>query len=283
MVATTRKPAKPEREQSADELRTKKAERSAKLEVVKAGGSAAQLPLWEDWHRGIPNDITRTSLFTSRNNKVPRRVLKGEPVFAMGEIAATYRGEELRQDDERVWMQILHLARLQTLSDWVEFVPGEFMLALGWKSRGSREYDRLREILGRLQATALQIQSKRLNTGVSVSLIVSFQWRDLTRWRVKIEPEMKQLFPEDYYTRVQWEQRLELPNGIASKLHSYFASHRVPLPVKVCHLQELCGSEASPSEFRKSLRAALDSLVSVGFLLTWRFNDDDGTVEVRRA
>lgn len=280
-VSRTRKV---EREKSAQELEEQKALRAARLQAVKAGASSAQLPLWEDWQRGIPNDITRTSLFTSRNNKVPRRVLKGEPVFAMGEIAATYRGEELRQDDERVWMQILHLARVQPLSDWVEFVPGEFMLAIGWKSRSSREYERLREILSRLQATALQIQSKRLNTGVSVSLIVSFQWRDLTRWRVKIEPEMKQLFPEDYYTRVQWEQRLGLPNGIASKLHSYFASHRTPLPVKVCHLQELCGSEATPGEFRKSLRAALDSLVNVGFLLTWKFNEADSTVvEVKRA
>jgi hypothetical protein len=280
---TASKVRKVEREKSAQELGEQKAERAARLAVVKAGGSAAQLPLWEDWQRGIPNDITRTSLFTSRNNNQPRRTMKGEPVFAMGEIAATYRGEELRQDDERVWMQILHLARLQPLSEFVEFIPGEFMLAIGWKSRGSREYDRLREILSRLQATALQISSKRLNTGVSVSLIVSFQWRGLTRWRVKIEPEMKQLFPEDYYTRVQWEQRLSLPSGIASKLHSYFASHRQPLPVKVCHLQELCGSQAAPSEFRKSLRAALDALVAAGFLLSWRFGDDETTVEVRRA
>lgn len=277
------KTRKVDREKSAKELEEDKAARAARLEMVKAGGSTAQLPLWEDWQRGIPNDITRTSLFTSRNNNQPRRNMTGEPVFAMGEITAIYRGEELRQDDERVWMQILHLARTQPLSEYVEFVPGEFMLAIGWKSRGSREYDRLREILSRLQATALQISSKRLNSGVSVSLIVSFKWQGLTRWRVKIEPEMKKLFPEDYYTRVQWEQRLALPSGIASKLHSYFASHRQPLPVKVCHLQELCASQAAANEFRKSLRAALDALVETGFLLSWRFGDDDSIVEVRRS
>lgn len=272
-----------ERELSAGELKSAKAARSRNLEQARTGTRAEQLPLWDEWQRGIPNDITRTSLFTSNNNNQPRRMLKGELVFAMGDIEAVYRGEELRQDDERVWLQILHLARTQALAEWVEFIPAEFMAAIGWKSRSAREYSRLREILSRLQATSLQIASKRLNMGVSVQLVGPFEWEGLTRWRVKIEPSMKQLFPEEYYTKIQWSQRLALPGGIASKLHGYFASHRTPLPVKIAHLQELCNSKSSPSEFRRSLTKALNALVECGFLLSWHISEVDSTVHVKRA
>jgi hypothetical protein len=269
--ATTR----PALDKSREELIAERAKHSQFVQACVSGTYAGQLPLWEDYLRGIPNEIARCSLFNSRNRSLKRRYLEDEQLFVMGDAQVNYRGEELRQDDEIVWLQVLHLARMQPLNEWVEFVPAAFMQALGWKSQGQKNYERLRKILSRLQATSLQFSSKRHASGVSVSLVRRFEWRGLKAWRVWIEGEMKSLFPEDYYSRVLWQQRLELPSGIASKLHSYYASHRDPMGIKVKNIQQLCGSMSSIEDFKKSLVEALEHLKAVQFLNRFWIDQND--------
>ena len=55
---------------------------------------------------------------------------------AIGETQVTYQGVELRQDDEDVWLQALHLAREQPLDAPIEFVPHAFLRAIGWPTTG---------------------------------------------------------------------------------------------------------------------------------------------------
>jgi hypothetical protein len=59
------------------------------------------------------------------------------------------------------------------------------------------------------------------------------------------------------------------PDGIASKLHSYWSSHRDPYPVRVETLQKLCGSMMDLKHFKAKLSSALDQLVKIGFLTKW--------------
>ena len=197
-------------DKSAKELKLENQNRTQLMRAVRAGFDAPQepqqLPLREDFFRGLPNEIARSSLFNSRNTAVKRTWHTGESLFVLGDVEVTYRGEELRQMDEMVWLQVLHLARVQPLNEWVEFLPTAMVTALGW-TRGKNNYDRLRTILARLQATSLQLQSHRIQTGVSLSLIRKFEWKGLKSWRVMLEPEMSVLFPEDYYSRVLLKDR----------------------------------------------------------------------------
>lgn len=258
---------------SADEIKSQRKKLKRKIESV----GVVQLPLWSEYLRGIPGEVARSSLFNARNRRTKRRNYTGETLFAMGDIEVTYRGEELRQEDELVWLQVLHLARVQPLAEWVEFVPANFMRELGWRVLDKSAYVRLRTILERLQATALTISSKRHKSGVSLSLLRKFQWKEeqpLKMWRVWLEGEMQELFPEGY-PRLMWEQRLDLPAGLASKLHSYFSAHKEPLPVKTENLQKLCGSRtARLRKFNEQLATALDRLVESGFLESYMFEDN---------
>lgn len=213
-------------DRSSKEIKLDQQKRSQQTQMIRAefdapGQEPRQLPLWEDYFRGLPNEIARSSLFSSRNRSTKRVWHTGASLFVLGDAEVLYRGEELRQIDEVVWLQVLHLARSQPLNEWVEFVPGAFLKAVGW-STSVKEYDRLKATLARLQATSLQLQSKRLKCGVSVSLIRKFEWKDRKQWRVMLEPEMQVLFPDDYYSKVMWTQRLSLPSGIASKLPTVF-------------------------------------------------------------
>lgn len=236
------------------------------------------LPEWPDGQRAMPNEILRSALFNCRNRNNARVFMKEVEIAVIGDGQVIYRGEELRQDDELVWMHLMHLIKKLPLGECVEFTPYSFIKALGWPIKG-QNYERLRTCLSRMQATALRIQSKRLHCFISVSLIQKFmskndQNENLSRWQVWVGKEMQLLFDEVFLTRVTWETRRSLPDGIASKLFGYWASHRKPYPVKIETLLKLCGSGMKAKHFKAELKKALELLREVGFLEAWEFKNE---------
>lgn len=246
-----------------------------------------QLPLWTDERRGIPNELVRSALFSVQNHRTARGFRQQSTICVIGDGRILYTGQELRQDDEDVWLQLMHLCRLQPLGEWVEFTAYSMLKALGW-GVSTRDYARLRTCIDRLSATNLTVVSKRIESGIGLSLVRKFQWRDelantaLSHWRVWIEPEMKTLFGDVHYTELEWRQRQQL-GPLAKWLHSYYGSHAQPFPVKVETLYAGCGSTMrGMRNFRVTLKTALDDLVSVGFLRGWRLDAND-RVHVQRA
>jgi hypothetical protein len=187
--------------------------------------SDKQLTLWVDAVRGAPNEIVRSALFTAKNRNTPRADLKRAVVAVIGDGEITYTGEELRQDDETVWLQLIHLARENGLATPFQFSPYSFCKALGWPLTG-QSYDRLESCMTRLQATSLKITSTRLGNEVSLSMLPGFQAKrrkdgDGGLWTVRMHDELVFLFSEFQYTRVEWQRRLALPEGLATWLHAY--------------------------------------------------------------
>jgi len=237
--------------------------------------SPSFLPDWPEALRALPNEIIRSALFNARNRKIPRVYLKDVDIAVIGDGQITYRGEELRQDDELVWIHLLHLAKKKQLGQSIEFTPYSFVKELGWPMTG-QSYLRLRTCLARMQATSISLKSNRLGIGISVSLIHEFIWADensrtLGKWQVWISPKMQELFEDRCYTTMDWEKHKQLPRGIASRLHGYWSSHRDPFPIKVESLKRLCGLEMSNKHFKVKLVEALFILKSIGFLREWAF------------
>lgn len=73
------------------------------------------LPDWPESHRALPNEILRSALFNCRNRNLPRMFLKEVEIAVIGDGQVIYRGEELRQDDELVWMHLMHLIKKSPL------------------------------------------------------------------------------------------------------------------------------------------------------------------------
>jgi hypothetical protein len=253
--------------ETAKALERKAQERAQRQSIARI----VQLPLWRDDKRGIPNELVRSALFNVRNHKAGRQNFQDKLIAVIGDGRISYTGQELRQDDEDIWLQIMHLARLQPLGEWIEFTPYAFLKAIRWPTT-KYYYNKLRIGLGRMQATALTVYSKRLAKGVSVSLVRKFEWEDgsgqkLDRWKVWLEPEMRLLFGEIYYTEVEWEQRQQL-GPLAQWLHGLYASHSRPYPMKVETLWITCGSDTKAlRSFKFMLRQSLEELKQVGFLL----------------
>lgn len=245
--------------------------------------AATQLPLWHDRVRGLPNPMARSALFTVGNKTEPRLFYKTHKMIqTISGFSISYKGEELRQDDEDVFLQLAHLARNHPLGERVEFTAYSFLKELNW-SKSSEGYDRLKETLDRLQGTGLRITSQHPGEGGGFqgALVRKFAWKDdanepLSKWVVWLEPEIVKLFSPNGYTQVFWEQRLRLKSSIAKYLHAYYASHESPYAMKVSTLQTLSGSRAKRlTDFRKALRKSLDQLVEERFLDSWNIDGGD--------
>jgi hypothetical protein len=103
-------------------------------------------------------------------------------------------------------------------------------------------------------------------------MVPRFEWRDgltgktLREWRVTVAPELVQLFSESHNTWIEWKQRLALPVGLATWLHSYFSSHRQPLPIGFDEIIKGAGLTSSGKDARDAVLRALKELQAVGFL-----------------
>lgn len=258
-----------------------------------------QLTLWADAVRGAPNELVRSALFSARNRSQKRLDLKGAEIAVIGDGRMLYTGEELRQDDETVWLQLIHLARESGLAQPFEFTPYAFCRSVGWPITG-QSYERLDKCLTRLQATSLKVRSQRLGEEVSLSMLPGYKSKrrkdgEGGLWTVRMHEELVFLFSDFQYTRLEWEQRLALPEGLATWLHAYYASHREPYAVKIETLAIGAGlmSEDSPEEgseerkerirdVKKLIIKALTTLKEAGFLREFEVSRA-GLVKVSRT
>lgn len=289
----------PEIVQRSVAQQAKQAAQRAKLDAAIAESVANQqmsLPFWPAKFRALPNEVFRSALFNARNKCRKREYLKERDIYVIGDGRITYTGEELRQDDETVWLQLIQLAKSQPLGESVRFTARSFLLAIGWPVK-SQSYIRLRDCLTRMQATSLQVIVKRLGgsnekgaeDGRAMSMIPAFEWRDartgvaLKQYRVQLAPQLVDLYGgKGYFTRVEWAQRLDLPPGLATWLHGYFASHEVPFPIKVGTIKAGAGlTTTTQKHLRELVKAALNELEQVGFLKDFSL-DPDGLVKVER-
>jgi hypothetical protein len=246
-----------------------------------------QLPFWPSEVRCAPNEFLRSALFNARNRNQPRRYLDGVVLAMLGKGRITYRGEELRQDDCTVWLQLVKFAAEIPLGAYVEFTPHAFCKAVGWTPTGDA-YAHLRKCLSRLQATSLAFYAERTQVTISLSMIPEFCWQDLgtgkplPRYKVKLAGQLAELFKGHHYTYVTWSQRNRLPEGLATWLHGYFSSHREPFPLKIADIQRVADLTIQrPDNLRTAIVRALTALVEVGLLETWKIADECVTV-VRR-
>lgn len=265
-----------------------------------------QLALWPESERGIPNELVRCAVFSAKNRKEKRKIFRANeplvvPVIGGGEVI--YIGEELRQDDETVWMELVHLAK-EARSEYVSFTPHSFLKAIKWPIKGS-SYTRLLTSIRRLATSGLEVYSNRFDRGVSTKLIAKYEYSkgEDTPWKVQVfnkDDEMLFLF-DKLYSRLDWETRLTLPEGVSTWLHGFFSSHREPFDHKIETLAVGAGlslesdedtqldeakrtakRKARLREVKRIIIKALEALQETGFLKSFEVTRN-GIVRVVRA
>lgn len=232
--------------------------------------------------RHIPNDYARSSLFTARNKKAPRKSLVHEKLFHYNEhVSILYTGIELRaEDDEIVWLQILNYGKAVSLGEPFEFSVKDLVRDVNW-SKSGRNYNRVRECISRLKANeVLALNNKAYGKSGAISLIQKYEVINdadgrPTQYRVWINPNLILLFAGNTFTSHNWEVYRDL-SPVARRLADYIESHKHPFPLSLEKFRQMCGSiDAKTFSWRQTVRKACSEVQTAGIADTAFLAKDD--------
>lgn len=221
--------------------------------------------------RHLPNDYARSSLFTARNKREPRRNLLHEKLFHYNEhVTLLYTGIELRaEDDEIAWLQILKYGQRVPLGQPFEFSIKDLVKDCGWPKNG-RYYDKARECISRLKANEVLAQNNRAyGKSGALSLIQNYTTVNdaggkATQYRVWIDPNLIVLFAGNTFTSHAWLTYRDL-SPVARRLADYIESHQYPFPLAVERFRKMCGSSSlSMTSWRQTVKRACEEITTAG-------------------
>lgn len=232
--------------------------------------------------RHIPNDYARSSIFTARNKREPRRTLMHEKLFHYNEhVSILYTGIELRaEDDEIVWLQILKYGEGVPLGEPFEFSVKDLVRDVNWSKNG-RNYDRARECITRLKANeVLALNKKAYGKSGAISLIQNYTAVNdaegkPTQYRVWIDPNLIVLFAGNTFTSHSWEVYRDL-SPVARRLADYIESHQHPYPLAAEKFRHMCGStDHNARSWRQTVKKACAEVqeAKIATLVTLDGND----------
>lgn len=251
------------------------------MKMTKATSSVPELnasfPLWPEAVRALPTSFARSALFTVGSVKHKRAQCKETTIATSAGVEMIFTGEELRQDDEDVYLQLLHLSRGQAAGLPVVFGTHAMLIELNWATNG-QGYNRLKATLDRMQSGKIKIQAKEGRKGFVGSLLSSWGWKEedegslhRAKMFVRFEPSILELFGFQPYTQLQWAERNSLVSTMAKWLHTFLITQPQTRGILLTELLALSGSKASTmTVFRQTLRGALDELKEKKCIAEWR-------------
>lgn len=221
--------------------------------------NVAQLPLWPEPVRAVPNGFLRSALFGAIA-KGRRRYINGEDLAALDGVTIRYKGERLDQGDLDAYESVLHAVRLQELGSQCR-VTSYALLKLMGKTDTGKNRATLNKRIERLVANAVTVKQGRYTY---IGSLIRFAAKDeeTQEWVIELDEKLRPLFAADQFTQVEWAVRRELDGKpLAQWLHGFYASHAKPFPMRMETLLKLAGSEdANPRSAQQTLRKALDAV-----------------------
>jgi hypothetical protein len=249
-----------------------------------------QVPLWDDEALAIQFDLTRSALFTSRK-RLARKDFKSQTIASLGHLKISYTGEELRQRDYDVYLEILNVARgvnITAENPWIQIDAWALLKVLGWQvnSAGLTE---LHQTITRLIACKVEI-SRTEGKGIPGTFYGGGFLHEhagehaqdpsqTAHWMVVINTNIASQIQPGQYTKIDRVVRRAL-SPLGKWLHTFYAGHLNPVPMFLDTIQELAGlGEDKPKTFKYNVRVQLDKLVELNAIQSY-FIDDNNKLHV---
>ncbi|CAI8840324.1 TrfA family protein [Pseudomonas sp. IT-P74] len=231
--------------------------------------SSEQLPLWPDSTRGVPNVWLRCALFAGIQGK-GRKALRRELLATVDGVEIRFSGWQLDQSDLDVWETVIHLARHHRIGNRVQFSEVQVLKTLK-RSTGTSDRLWLRSALVRLAGATIEMKYGNL---MFFGALLKGAGDEMTGlYVIELESRLEALYMAGW-TQIEWDERVLLRRKpLALWLHGWFCSHAEPFPLGIETIQRLSGSvNAHPASFKRQLSKALDELVLIGALVSWRLS-----------
>lgn len=211
------------------------------MQKVTSVRPSIQYPLLRQSVRVMPSDFNKTSLFHVGSNNLPRRFCKNEKLGHIGNgVTMYYYGEELRQTDEAIFRQLIHVARGKAPWEWIYLEQCPFVRDAKGTTRhlGGRDLKEVNDIIMRMRTGLLLIQNKRRKGFITCNLIREYEGVGQER-RLMLDPRVVLLF--DSYAAIEDNVLTDL-SAVAQKIYSYTATVQQTslYPILVTSLFELC-------------------------------------------
>lgn len=255
----------------------KDVERRARQRLIEKGDKEGQekdappfLLVGKNGYCLAPNALLRTALFgIVRHGR--RRFMARWIVPSQGGVVIECDGYQLDQSDFDVWMVLVSMSRGLPLGQEVHFSTYEVLRRLDRTDSGSN-HKILHEQLRRLAATHIRVTLG--NTVFFGNLIQGgVRHKDTQKYQIVVDSRLRPLFSDAQFTWLQWKVRRALSGKqLALWLHAFYSSHSKPFPYKVETLHRLCGSTASISRFKATLKVALSDIREVSQKFEERFD-----------
>ena len=233
---------------------------------------------------GIPIYFTKSSIYAPRDNKIRGERNVDIPIWTQNDMVVRYKGPEL---DTKIDYKLLSI--LLKAIDLAKFENNIIKL-------------NYRETLKLLQLNPYHPDSRaKFNASVERHLSAKFMFATQdgkeAHWKtmfnaentyisyaknvIKIELSdiVKRLFKnasESLFTIEDMMLSFGIKNSYAIKLYSYYESNNTPYPVKISTLFKICdkphiAGSVLTGNHKAVIRKALNELVELGFLESWRF------------
>jgi hypothetical protein len=244
------------------------------------------LSLNNDNLRHIPNEIARAALFTTRDKREQRRAFLSSRLFSLAEtIQVNYSGHELRaEDDELVWMQIIHFGLDRPFGEPFTFRIIDLLKGLDWPTSATY-YEKARNSLARLSTCEIEVESKEaFGTTGYFRLLDRFkalndEKGEKLEFTVCLSREMVFLFAGNTFTSHKWDVYRNL-TAIGRKLADYAGSHKTPYPLTLERFAALCDSNyTDPKNWRKRVKKACEELKEHGLIQDYRIENKKITLQ----
>lgn len=261
-------------EVTRQKAKERQARQPLELPAVPAAQKAvAQLPLWPDPVRGVPNSILRSALFGAIK-RGRRTFMQREPIASYEGVMILQTGPRLDQADLDVWEQCMHLARSGGLGTRIQFAAHGFLKSIG-RSTGGKDVEWLKGAFARLASSVVEIKDGK-KAYFGPMLHHGTRDDETGHYCVEINPAIAALYGSDGWTQVEMQERKALKGlPLSQWLHGFYSTHAAPYPIKVETIHRLSGSEARQlKHFRAELRESLTRLeAATGW--TWEIDDAD--------
>jgi hypothetical protein len=266
-------------------------------------------PSWGEDKRAVSKQLARSALFHVTDKRKPREQYKDARMASWVRTEIRYTGEELRQDDQDVFMQLVHVMRKQDLGNEVVVMGCDLLKLLEWGDRES-DYERLWQCIKRLLEGTVWVYNPD-NRGVKLygsHLISEVEGRDAdqaekdklkaegklteeqahlkpqrTIWKLTLNKQLANIMADDSLTLIDWVRHLSL-TPMAKWFHVFYSTHREPYAMSPKLFRDLSGSkQKNLATFRQRIHKTLNELVEKGFLESYEYNEQNDTFDVKRV
>lgn len=236
------------------------------------------LPVWSEEKRGIPHALIRTAIF-GLVKKGEKRRLKNEVIASIDGMTVRQTGSQLDQNDLAVWMQLIHLARIQGTDKKITFTAAEFLKSIG-KGVSKHQYDWLKETAAELIAQSIEVRCDRYS--YSGPLVRQFYLdHEENRYVLEINSDLAKLFDAGNWCTIEADHHVNINTELGKWLYNFFTSHKsgpAGITYSIEKLHTLCRSQQKEMRaFKQKLKISMDAVVEQ---TGWKYEFEGNNLKV---